>query len=178
LCVPAALTAQNNNRGRNDHNRMPPARAQNNAPRPGKWLSEHQNLSPEQQQKDLFRDPEFQHLGPQQQQHLIQRLQQFNSLPPQQRERRLRQMQQVEALPADKQQLLRSSMQQFRQLPDDRRRMVRRAWNDLRQMPPDQQQQVMNSDRFRSTFNDQERATLRGLLDSGFNPETNNGGPQ
>ena len=83
----------------------------------------------------------------------------------------------MEALPANKQQLLRDSLQQFRQLPDDRRREVRRAWNSLSQMPPEQQEQVLNSDRFRSSFNDQERSTLKGLLDSGFTPGTNNGGP-
>jgi hypothetical protein len=32
----------------------------------------------------------------------------------------------------------------------------------------------MNSDRFRNSFNDQERETLRGLLDSGFNPPPDN----
>jgi hypothetical protein len=45
-------------------------------------------------------------------------------------------------------------------------------------MPPDQQQQVINSDRFRSDFNDEERSTLKGLLDSGFTPSENNGSPR
>jgi hypothetical protein len=45
-------------------------------------------------------------------------------------------------------------------------------------MSPQQRDEVMNSDRFRSTFNDQERSTLRGLLDSGFNPAENSGGPR
>lgn len=88
-------------------------------------------------------------------------------------------MQTFEALPQDRQNLLRGSLQQMRQLPDERRRAVRRAWLSLRQMPPDQREQAMNSDRFRSTFNDQERSTLKGLLDSGFSPEDSNGnGPR
>ena len=183
LCLPGLVTAQkpNQNRGHNDcdRDRMPPGRVQNNAPKPGKWLSEHLNLSPEQQQKELSSDPEFKQLNSQQQQHLQQRLNQFNSLPPEQQKRTLRRMQAMESLSPDRQDVLRNSLQQLRQLPDDRRRVVRRAWLGLRQMPPDQQEQTMNSDRFRSTFNDQERATLKGLLDSGFNPEDSNaGGPR
>jgi hypothetical protein len=164
-------------RGHDDRNHMPAGHAQNNNPKPGKWLREHLNQSPQEQQRELKNDPEFKNLTPQQQQHLEQRLNQFNSMPPERRERMLNRMQRVESLPADKQQMLRSSLQQFRQLPDDRRRQVRRAWNSLSQMPPGQQQQVLNSDRFRSTFSDQERSTLQGLLDSGFNPADNNGSP-
>lgn len=181
LCLPGIAAAQkpNQNRGHNDRDRMPPGKVQNNAPKPGKWLSEHLNLSPQQQQKELSNDPEFKQLNPQQQQHLQQRLNQFNSLPPEQQKRTLKRMQAMESLPRDRQDLLRGSLQQLRQLPDDRRRTVRRAWLGLRQMPPDQREQTMNSDRFRSTFSDQERSTLKGLLDSGFNPENSNeGGPR
>lgn len=177
LCLPGLAAQQNQNRGRNDR-KMPPAKIQNNAPKPGKWLNEHMNLSPEQRQKDLSSDPEFKELNPQQQQHLRERLNQFNSLPPEQQQRMVRRMQRVEALPPDKQQLLRNSLQGFKQLPDDRRRQVRRAWNSLSQMPPDQQEQVLNSDRFKSTFNDQERSTLKGLLDSGFHPGENREQPK
>ena len=177
LFLPGLASAQNQHRDRQRENRMPPARAQNNAPRPGKWLREHMNQSPQEQQRELQNDPEFKQLNPQQQHHLQQRLNQFNSLPPERRERMLNRMQRVESLPPDKQQLLRDSLQQFKQLPDDRRRQVRRVWNSLSEMPPDQREEVMNSDRFKSTFNDQERSTLKGLLDSGFNPADNNGGP-
>jgi hypothetical protein len=186
LCLPRFAAAGNQDRGRNDQNRthnndrnhIPPGRTQNNAPPPpGKWLREHLNQSPQEQQRELQSDPDFKRLTPQQQQHLEQRLNQFNSLPPQRQQRMLNHMQRVESLPPDKQQLLRNSLQQFKQLPDDRRRQVRRAWNSLSQMPPDQQEQVINSDRFRSDFNDEERSTLKGLLDSGFNPADNNGGP-
>src|SRR5690348_17339988 len=175
LFLPGLASAQNH-RDRQRENR-PPARAQNNGPKPGKWLREHMNQSPQEQQRELQNDPEFKRLNPQQQQHLEQRLNQFNSLPPERRERMLNRMQRVESLPPDKQNLLRDSLQQFRQLPDDRRRQVRHAWNSLSAMPPDQREQVMNSAQFKSTFNDQERSTLKGLLDSGFTPGNNNGGP-
>lgn len=176
LCLPALAKPDKHDRN-NNQNHLPPGKAQNNAPRPGEWLRQHLNETPQQQQREMQLDPQFQHLSPEQQQHLQDRLRQFNSLPPQQRQRRIQNIQQMEAMPPDRRQMLQSSLQQFRQLPDDRRRQVRQAWNSLRQMSPDQQQQVLNSDRFRSQFNDQERSTLRGLLDSGFNPEENNGGP-
>ena len=168
LCLPAGLSAQ-----KRDRDRMPQGQAQNNnrPPRPGKWLREHLNMPPEQQQKALTNDPEFKQLTPDQQQHLVNRLNQFNNLPPQQRERVLNRMRAIESLPPDKQTELRRSLQDLRQMPEDRRRMVRKAYKDLRQMPPEQQQQVMNSERFQSTFNDQERSTLNRLLNSGFNPE-------
>jgi hypothetical protein len=166
----------NQNQDRGQHP-APPARVQNNAPRPGKWLQQHLNDSPQDQQRQLQNDNDFKKLTPEQQRHLQEKLNQFNSLPPQQRERIAKRLLAMEELPPDKQQLLRNSLQQFKQMPDDRRRMMRHAWNSLRQMPPDQQEQVMNSDRFRSSFSDQERSTLKGLLDSGFNPEENNGGP-
>lgn len=176
--LPGFAGPQKPNQNRhNDRDRE--RKAQNNGPKPGKWLSEHLNLSPEQRQQELSKDPEFKQLNPEQQQHLQQRLNQFNSMPPEQQKRTLKRMQAFDSLPQDRQNQLRSSLQQLRQLPDDRRRSVRRAWLSLRQMPPDQREQAMNSDRFRSTFNDQERATLQGLLDSGFNPEDSNGnGPR
>lgn len=177
LFLPGLASAQNQHRDRRDNDRTPPARAQNNGPKPGKWLRDHMNQSPQDQQRELQNDPEFKRLNPQQQQHLQQRLNQFNSLPPERKERMLNRMQRIESLPQDKQNILRDSLQQFRQLPDDRRREVRHAWNSLSAMPPDQREQVMNSDRFKSTFSDQERSTLKGLLDSGFTPGNNNGGP-
>jgi len=50
---------------------------------------------------------------------------------------------------------------QFRQLPPERKRMVATAVRDLRAMPPDQREQVINSDRFKGMFSDQERDMMR-----------------
>src|SRR5947207_9163045 len=115
LCLPgiAAPQKSNQNRARNEHDRerMPAGRVQNNAPRPGKWLSEHLNLSPEQRQKELSNDPEFKQLNPQQQDHLRQRLNQFNSMPPEQQRRMLNRWRAMQSLPPDRQELLRNSLQ-------------------------------------------------------------------
>jgi hypothetical protein len=185
--APERNPGQNQNRGgqrplppdRTQNNApLPPARIQNNTPRAGKWLQQHLNDTPQEQQRQLQNDNDFKRLTPEQQQHLQDQLKQFNTLPPQQRERIANRLRAVEALPPGKRQLLQESLRQFRQMPYDRRRMMRQAWNSLRQMPPDQQEQSLNSDRLRSSFSDEERSTLRGLLDSGFNPEENNTGPR
>jgi hypothetical protein len=55
-------------------------------------------------------------------------------------------------------------MQQLGGLPEDRRRLVARAFRDLREMPQPQRQAILNSDRFRGQFSDQERSTLSSLL--------------
>jgi hypothetical protein len=41
---------------------------------------------------------------------------------------------------------------------------VAQAFRDLREMPPSQRQEVLNSERFRGQFSDQERGTLSDLL--------------
>src|SRR2546430_11908619 len=107
FCLPGIAAPQkpNQNRGHNDRDRMPPGKAQNNAPKPGKWLSEHLNLSPEQRQKELSNDPEFKQLDPQQQDHLRQRLNQFNSMPPEQQRRMLNRWRAMQSLPPDRQEL-------------------------------------------------------------------------
>ncbi len=52
---------------------------------------------------------------------------------------------------------------QMRQLPPERQRMVTTAIRDLRSMPPDQREQVINSERFKGMFSDQERSMMRDV---------------
>jgi hypothetical protein len=63
--------------------------------------------------------------------------------------------------PGQKQQAL-QIFGQMRQLPPDRQRMVRTAVRDLAAMPPDQRERVIDSDRFKGMFSDQERGIIRG----------------
>ncbi len=51
---------------------------------------------------------------------------------------------------------------QFRQLPPNRQGMVSAAVKNLRSMPPEQREQIINSDRFKSNFNEQELGVIRG----------------
>jgi hypothetical protein len=68
----------------------------------------------------------------------------------------------------------------MQQLPQDRRRMVHKAIDDLRAMPQDQREEIINSDRLKGMFSDQERDLMRGATrlplaspDNGDQPEKN-----
>jgi hypothetical protein len=50
-------------------------------------------------------------------------------------------------------------------LPENRRLMVHKALHSLSQMSPEERQQVMQSDRFRSTFSDKEQAIIKPLAE-------------
>ncbi len=146
-----------------------PRNHENNRPRAGKWLQEHTQLPPAEQEKALERDPEFQKLAPQRQERLRENLRRLNSMAPQQREKTIQRMVAIEQLPPEKRELLRTSMQQLRQLPEDRRKTVWKTYHNLRNMPPPARAQVMDSAQFKSTLDDNERSILNGLLDSGLN---------
>ena len=148
-------------------NRQNGGRQQDTKPRPGKWLREHSNLPAQEQEKALEKDPDYQKLPAQRQEQLKERLRRFNNLPPEQREKTIQRMQAIEQLPPDKRQLLQNSMSQLAFLPQERRQILRKAYRNLREMPPEERDRVMNTDRFKGTFNDNERSILNGLLQSG-----------
>jgi len=128
----------------------------------GDWLRRYKDLPPEEQERALQNDPVFRRLPPAQQQLLRQRLQHFSSLPPQQQLRMLNRMETWEHLTPEQKEQARHVFSQFRQLPPGRRMMVATAVHHLREMPPDQREQVINSDRFKGMFSDQERDIMRG----------------
>ena len=69
-------------------------------------------------------------------------------------------------------------VRRMQQLPPDRRRMVRAAARDLSAMPEEQREQVINSERFKGTFSDQEREMLRSASRLPFAPaESGDAGP-
>jgi hypothetical protein len=127
----------------------------------GDWLRQYKDLSPDEQEKALQGDPAFQKLPPAKQQALRQRLQHFSGLPPQQQLRMLNRMETWEHLTPEQKQQAKQIFGQMRQLPPDRRRMVHTAIDDLRTMPPDQRDRVIDSDRFKGMFSDQERQMMR-----------------
>jgi hypothetical protein len=135
-------------------------------PRPqghaGDWLRRYKDLPPAEQERELQKDPAFQHLPPAQQQMLRDRLQHFSNLPPQRQLQMLNRMETWEHLTPDQKQQARQVFGQLRQLPPGRQRMVTTAVRDLRTMPPDQRERVIDSDRFKGMFSDQERDIIRG----------------
>jgi hypothetical protein len=127
-------------------------------------MDRHSNLPLDQQQKALESEPGFHDLPAETQQRMRDRLTQLNSMPPEQRRRLLERNEAIAHLSVAQRQQFRGAMQQFGSLPQDRRRLVGRAFRDLREMPEPQRQAMMNSDRFRSQFSDEERNTLNNLL--------------
>lgn len=144
----------------------------------GDWLRYHRNMPLNEQQRALQNDPQFRHLSPQQQQQLEQRLQHFSNLPPQQQQRMLNRMETWEHLTPEQKDQARQVFGQMRQLPPDRRRMVTSAIHDLRTMPPAQRDQIIDSDRFKGMFSDQERDIVRGASRLPLAPEGEPVAPQ
>ncbi len=144
-------------------------------PKMGDWLNQHKDLPPDQQEKLLRNEPGFQRLPPQRQAELIERLRKFNSMTPQQRDRALNRMQFIANLTPAQRQQIREANTQLQGLPQDRQVMVHKALRHLRQMDPQERQQVFDSERFKSTFSDQERGILTKL--SAINPPEGNPEP-
>ena len=128
------------------------------------WMERHRDLPLNEQQKALETEPGFHDLPAQTQQRMRDRLAQLNTMTPQQRDRILERNEALERMSLPERQQYRSAVQNFATLPPDRRRLMARAVIDLRAMPPDQRQAVINSDRFRGQFSDNERSTLSSLL--------------
>jgi hypothetical protein len=135
----------------------------------GDWLQSHKDLSPEQQEKALERDPKFKKLTPERQVELKERLRKFNALPPEKRQRALQRMNYISGLSPEQRQQLRDANQKLEALPRDRKVMIHTALRHLRKMGPQERAQTMQSDQFRSTFSDQEQGILQQL--SAINPE-------
>jgi predicted component of type VI protein secretion system len=136
--------------------------------RMGDWLQNHKDLSPDQQEKLLENDPHFKRLPPERQAELKERLRRFNGLTPEQRERALNRMQWMASLTQEQRQNLRDANQKLQGLPQERQMMVHKALRHLRQMDPQERQQVLASDRLKSTFSEQEQGILKQL--SAINP--------
>jgi hypothetical protein len=141
----------------------------------GDWLREHQNLTPDQQEKLLENDPNFKKLPPERQAELKERLRKFNSLTPEKRERALNRMEFMASLTPQQREQIRQAQTTLQGLPPDRQVMVHKALRHLRQMDPQQRQQVMNEERFKSMFSEQERGVIGQL--AAINPPEGEGRP-
>lgn len=143
--------------------------AQKGGHKMGDWLQEHKDLPLDQQIKILESQPSFKKLPADRQNALRERLKKFNSLPPDKRDQALQRMEFLSKLTSQQRQELRSANEQLKGLPPDRQVAVHTALRHLRQMPPAERQQVIQSDRFRSTFSDQEQKLISQLAE--LNPQ-------
>ncbi|HZQ94376.1 MAG TPA: DUF3106 domain-containing protein [Candidatus Sulfotelmatobacter sp.] len=179
--VPCASAAQQRRQPAPPPPRAEIARPHQNRPagHSGDWLRRYADLPPDEQERALQNDPGFRRLPPERQQMLRQRLQHFSSLPPQEQLRVLNRMETWEHLTPEQKQDARQLFGQFRQLPPDRQRVVKSAVENLRAMPADQREQVINSERFKGMFSDQERELVRGAARLPLAPpEGGEGAPQ
>jgi len=173
VLAPALLSAQQRKPQQNNNAprlQAPPGNGNPWAPKGpgphrGEWLRNNKDLPLQEQEKKLQSDPNFQALPPERQQQLKNRLERFNSLPPDQRDRVLKRMETWEHLPPQKQQEAIGIYDRMKSLPQDRRTMMRSAYHNLETMSPQEQERVMESDRFKSMFSDNERDLLKRSLD-------------
>lgn len=144
-------------------------------PHAGDWLRRYSNMSPEDQKKQLEKDPVFKQLPPDRQQKLRNRLDDFNHLSPDQKQRVLNRMEMFEHLSPEQQQRAQQLFGQFRTLPPESRQRVNFALRRLRTMSPEERQKVFNSESFKSSFSEQEQGLIKGLTDLG--PATHDADP-
>ncbi len=110
---------------------------------------------------------------------LRQRLQRFSIMTPEKQLQVLNRMETWEHLTPEQKTEARQIHGQMQQLPPDRQRMVRTAVQDLRAMPPAQREEVINSERFKGMFSEQERGIMREVTRLPLAPpEEGEAGPQ
>src|SRR6476660_5727151 len=131
----------------------------------GDWLQAHKDLPLDQQLKLLENDPGFKKLPRERQEALRDRLKKFNSLSPEKRAQAVQRMEFLAKLTPQQRQQLRDANQQLKVLPPERQVAVHKALRHLRQMPPAERQQVIQSDRFKTTFSDQEQKLISQLAE-------------
>ena len=139
--------------------------AQRGGRKMGDWLQAHKDLPLDQQIKLLESEPGFKKLPADRQAALRDRLKKFNSLPPDKRDQALQRMEFLAKLTPQQRQQLRSANEELKGLPPERQVAVHTALRHLRQMPPAERLQVIQSDRFRSTFSDQEQKLISQLAE-------------
>jgi hypothetical protein len=127
------------------------------------WMNQHRNLTPEQQQQALDKEPGFHDLPQATQQRMHDRLSQLNAMNPDRRERILNYNEQMEHLSVNQRADVRGSLQQLGALPPDQRRQVAQSFRDLRALPADQRAAALNSPQYQY-MNPAQRSTLNNLL--------------
>ena len=147
----------------------------NRGPGPGKKMGTLLSLPPDQREKALENDPGFRRLPPDRQAALRERLRNFNNMTPEQQKRIRDRIRFMASLSDEQQKVIRQSNRELQTLPQDRQVMVHKALRHLSQMDPQGREQVLNSDRFKNTFSEQERGILTRLSAIPNPPEE--GGP-
>lgn len=129
-----------------------------------RWLENHKNLTPAEQEREMQNEPGFRELTPQLQRQTLEQLRILNNMPAEQRDRILDRNEMLERMSPQERQQYRGAAQQLSAAPQPRQRLMARAILDLRMMPPGQREQVIDSPAFAGQFSQSERSTIRTLL--------------
>lgn len=128
------------------------------------WYHQHQDMSLQQQERALRRQPGFNKLSPAQRRRVLNRLRYLDSQPPAVRARIMARNEAFERLSPERRQEVRAAAQAFQRMPVYRKQQMGRAFNALRALPPDQRKEILNSAGFRSQYSPRERHILSNLL--------------
>ena len=128
------------------------------------WMNQHRDLTPQQQQQALDREPGFRELPQPTQQRMRDRLAQLDAMTPDQRQRLLARNEALERLTPDQRSEFRSAMQQLGALPLEQRRPVAQTFHALRELPPEQRISAFSTGRYGPPLSDTQRAVLFNLL--------------
>jgi Protein of unknown function (DUF3106) len=143
------------------HTAAPKAAGGGGAPGNGKnrrtIVDKWNRMSPEERQKALEKLP------PERRQKIEQALNEYRSLTPEQRRQLRSRLETFNQLPPEKQNQARRLFRQFSELPPDRRPQLRSEFESLRAMPEADRRARLNSDEFRSKYNEHEQKFLRDL---------------
>src|SRR5581483_9058946 len=139
-------------------------------PHAGDWLRRYRNLPLDQQQKALDSDPNFRALPAERQERLRQALRKFGQKTPEEQQRILNRMEVWEHLSQEQRDRAHGIFDRLRTMPEDRRQQIHSAFAALNRMDPAERQRVMQSDRFRSSFSDEERQMISDALELGVPP--------
>ncbi len=128
------------------------------------WFQHHQNMSIQQQERALRRQPGFNRLTPGQRRRVINRLRYLDAQPPGVRARIMARNEAFERLSPERKQEVRAAAQAFQRMPQYRKEQLGRAFHVLRTLPPDQRAAILHSARFQSEYSPRERHILSNLL--------------
>ncbi len=127
------------------------------------WMAQHSDLTLEQQQQALGREPGFNELPAATQQRMRERLSQLNAMSPLQRQRLLAHNEAMERLNPEQRTQVRGAMQMWGSLPVDQRRQVMQSFRELRQLPPNRRMSVIMSPQYQ-WMNPAQRTALVRLI--------------
>lgn len=128
------------------------------------WMSQHSNLSLQQQEQALGQEPGFRDLPAETQQRYRNRLAQLDAMNPQKRQRLLARNEMMERLTPMQRAQVSGALGQLGGLPPDQRRAVAQTFRALRELPPDQRLAALNSGRMGPPLNPGQRVVLDNLL--------------